>query len=180
MPSAKRFEKGLSYKEFLYRMNGRDSLYTHHYKRAAITKTDKAFWDHFDCINILVLTESWCGDSIAVLPVVQKWSENRSTVDLRILRRDENLDIMDQYLTRGGRAIPKFIFMDKAFREIANWGPRPQPAQNIFELHRPKLLTGEIDKATVHQKIRRFYAKDRGCTIIAELKELLEKKRTAQ
>jgi hypothetical protein len=174
MLNDKRLKKAETYDEFLPPSHDHYVLYQHHYQRAVVSEDDKAFLDRFDGLNIAVLTEVWCGDSIAIIPVVKKWIEDKAHVHMRILQRDANLDIMDQYLTRGGRAIPKIIFFDSDFRELGNWGPRPEEAQGIYELHRPKIETGEIDKASVHQKIRRFYAKDRGRSIIAEQKQLLE------
>ncbi|NIA30961.1 MAG: hypothetical protein GWP06_13740, partial [Actinobacteria bacterium] len=125
-------------------------------------------------LNILVLTEIKCPDSVTVLPVVQKWSENFDGIKIRILERDENLDIMDQYLTNGGRAIPKLIFLDQAFNEIGHWGPRPADIQAFYEKHRQQIKAGEMDKTEVHKKMRQMYAKERGRSIIKEISILLE------
>ena len=47
-------------------------------------------------------------------------------VESRYLLRDENLDLMDRYLTDGGRSIPKLIVLHAdTLTEAATWGPRP-------------------------------------------------------
>jgi len=61
------------------------------------------------------------------------------------------------------------IGLDEEYEELFHWGPRPQPAQRIIEDAREDLAAGRIDKAEIHKRIRAFYAKDRGRTIVREL-----------
>ncbi len=118
--------------------------------------------------KILVITEPWCGDSLAIFPVVAKlFSEAGCKV--RVIRRDEHPDLIDQYLTHGGRAIPIVIVLDEEFNERFHWGPRPEQAQSIVTDHKAAMAAGEIDKAEVHKMIRGFYARDHGKTIVSEV-----------
>ena len=118
--------------------------------------------------RVLVITEPWCGDSLAILPSVLRLF-NAAGSEVRIVRRDEHPDLVDRYLTNGGRAIPMVIVLDEAFSERFHWGPRPRPAQSIFEGQRAALAAGRIDKTTVHKQIRAFYARDKGQAVISEL-----------
>ncbi len=59
----------------------------------------------------VILVESWCGDAAQCLPVIAKIAEINSNIDLKIILRDENLSIMDQFLTNGSRSIPKLILL---------------------------------------------------------------------
>ena len=61
----------------------------------------------------LVLTEGWCGDAAQNLPILNKIASDTANIDLKIVLRDENLDLMDLFLTNGGRSIPKLIALDK-------------------------------------------------------------------
>jgi hypothetical protein len=61
----------------------------------------------------LVLTEGWCGDAAQSLPILNKIASYTANIDLKIVLRDENLDLMDLFLTNGGRSIPKLIVLDK-------------------------------------------------------------------
>jgi hypothetical protein len=78
----------------------------------------------------LILTEWWCGDSSQNLPLFPKLAALNPKIQLRILLRDENPDIMDMFLTNGSRSIPILVCIDASTWEvIGKWGPRPQAAQ---------------------------------------------------
>jgi hypothetical protein len=81
----------------------------------------------------MVLTEPWCGDSAFLLPVIAEAAALSDDVTLRILLRDDNLDVMDQYLTGGSRSIPKLVGFSQEGQELFTWGPRPAPAAERFE-----------------------------------------------
>ncbi len=81
----------------------------------------------------MVLTEPWCGDSAFLLPVIAEAAALSDQVSLRILSRDENLDVMDQYLTDGSRSIPKLVAFSSDGSELFTWGPRPDAAARRFE-----------------------------------------------
>ncbi len=118
--------------------------------------------------NVLVITEPWCGDSLAIFPVIAELCR-RAGIDLRVVRRDEHLDLIDRYLTSGGRAIPIAVVLDESFEEVFHWGPRPGPAQAVFNEHREEIAAGQIEKSEVHKKIRAFYARDKGQAVVEEL-----------
>src|SRR5699024_8979868 len=81
----------------------------------------------------LVLTEGWCGDAAQNVPVLHKMAQQNSNIQLRLILRDENLEIMDQFLTDGGRSIPKLIALHPETLTVHyTWGPRPQPAQKMM------------------------------------------------
>jgi len=117
---------------------------------------------------ILVVTEPWCGDSLAIFPVVAKLF-SAAGCEIRVIRRDEHTDLIDQYLTNGGQAIPIVIVLDEELNERFHWGPRPAQAQAMVTKHKAAIAAGETDKAEVHKMIRGFYARDHGRAIVAEL-----------
>jgi hypothetical protein len=80
----------------------------------------------------MVITEPWCGDSAFLLPVIAEAAALSDDVTLRLLLRDENLDVMDQYLTDGSRSIPKLVAFDPEGAERFVWGPRPESARARF------------------------------------------------
>jgi len=81
----------------------------------------------------MVITEPWCGDSAFLLPIIAEAASRSENVTLRILLRDDNLDIMDQYLTDGSRSIPKLVAFTEDGDELFTWGPRPQEAAQRYE-----------------------------------------------
>jgi len=117
----------------------------------------------------VVLTESWCGDSAQNLPVLAKISELSENVELRILLRDSNLDIMDKYLTSGTRSIPKLVAFDEEGNEIFQWGARPAAAQQLIN----ELKAKGLQKNEWLIELHKWYANNRGKEIEKELLELL-------
>lgn len=117
----------------------------------------------------LVLTEHWCGDSAQILPYISKIAECNQLIDLRILERDKNLDIMDLYLTNGTRSIPKLIAFDVEGNELFTWGPRPKEAQELI-LNAKK--EGKSKEEFIEQ-LHLWYAKDGGQSIEKEFYEII-------
>ena len=120
----------------------------------------------------LVLTEGWCGDAAQNLPVIHKMAEVNSNINLQLVLRDENLELMDLFLTNGGRSIPKLIALDKDLNILFTWGPRPQTATNMVLDY--KANHGSLD-AQFKQDLQVWYNKDKGESIQNDFKELINK-----
>ncbi len=119
----------------------------------------------------LVLSESWCGDASPSLPLMNKISEINPNIEFRIVLRDENLALMDSFLTKGARSIPKLIVLNKENEEvIGEWGPRPSTATQMAEAYKQEhgVLTAEFK-----QDLQVWYNKDKGQNILSDLLELL-------
>ena len=163
------FEKALSYDDYVGLLEDNLPLHRLHYNKFKISPREEQIIKDIKPLRILVLTEPWCGDSLAIFPVVRRIAEINGNWPLKILRRDENLDLMDQFLTRHARAVPIFLFLREDGSLIFRFGPRPRAAQAIFETYREEFKAGKIEKAEVIKKIRNFYAKNRGNAILNEL-----------
>ncbi|MFT5512914.1 MAG: hypothetical protein ACI8SE_001313 [Bacteroidia bacterium] len=100
----------------------------------------------------IVISEAWCGDAAQNLPILNKLAEQSENIQLEIVLRDENLDIIDAFLTNGGRSIPKLIAVDDNNDVLFSWGPRPQKAQDLFTEHRnnPGNQSDEAFKLALH------------------------------
>ncbi len=119
----------------------------------------------------MVITETWCGDSAHSLPIIAKISDLNDRLSLRIVFRDENLDIMDCYLTNGSRSIPKLVVFDEYGDELFQWGPRPESAKNLVM----RLKNEGVDKSEINKQLHLWYAKNRGEEIDKELSQLIKK-----
>lgn len=120
--------------------------------------------------NWLIIVESWCGDVPHNLPLIQKMAEYQPLIQLRLILRDENLEIMDQYLTNGGRSIPKLIAMDQHFEnELFTWGPRPIALQEYIDKQKAQGLSME----EVIENTQKWYNKDKGAAIRSEFLDLI-------
>jgi hypothetical protein len=165
----------MSYDEYLKNLGDYLSLHSLHYKKFSI---DSAYYSAIKKIHplkILVITEPWCSDSLALLPIIVKMAEINKNWELRVLLRDKNDEVMKKFLTDGLRAIPVFIFIDEEFNIIFKWGPRPKATAAIFDQYRSQIKSGEIEKKDVIKKIRMYYAKDRGRSSFLELMRELDK-----
>ena len=118
-----------------------------------------------------VLTEAWCGDAAQNIPVLAAIAKLNPLVDLQLLLRDENADLMDLYLTNGGKSIPKLIAVDGAFNEIFNWGPRPAGAQHMMEEYKKNPVKSFKEFA---EDIHKWYAADKTSSVQKELLDILE------
>jgi len=106
----------------------------------------------------LVLTEPWCGDSAQCLPHIAALAALNPGVTLSILPRDDNLDVMDLFLTDGKRSIPVLIALDDRGGVIFRWGPRPAAAQEVFAAAKAEGL----EKPAILEKLHLFYGRNRG------------------
>jgi len=118
-----------------------------------------------------LLTEDWCGDSNQMLPCLAKMTRVNPDIQLKIILRDNNPEIMEQYLTDGKRSIPKLISVDSRGRELFTWGPRPQPAQKLFE----GSLALDPSKDKAKARLHAWYGKDSCRTLETEMAEKLKK-----
>jgi thiol-disulfide isomerase/thioredoxin len=124
---------------------------------------EKIYW--------VVLTEHWCGDAAQILPVLAKIAEkSEGKIELKLLYRDENLELMDEFLTNGGRAIPKLIQLNDKL-EIKNyWGPRPKTAQELV-IH---LKSNPETASTYSEQLHKWYAQNKQLEIQNEVATLLQ------
>lgn len=135
------FEKGLTPDEYMSRMTHHQESFQHVLSQfrlpaeeaSLVNKLREANW------RVIILTEDWCGDAMMNVPILLLFAK-AADVDVRLLYRDENLELMDQYLTNGtSRAIPIFIFMDEEGHEQAVWGPRAPTVQEMVSRYRSSL-----------------------------------------
>ena len=123
--------------------------------------------------TFLVLSEGWCGDAAQSVPVMNWMAEATPRVTLSVVLRDEHPELMDQFLTDGGRSIPKLLIVDPVTEEVlADWGPRPLVAQAISKRYRRRPEPKE-DYQTHHTELHRWYARDKTVSTQGELGSLL-------
>jgi len=119
----------------------------------------------------LIITEGWCGDAAQNIPVIEKIASESEKIETRYVLRDENLELMDRYLTNGARAIPKLIALDaETFEELGTWGARPAEAQELFVRLKESGIAGTL----VMENLQRWYIADKSRSIQKEFEELLD------
>ncbi len=132
-----------------------------------LTKTQKIQKD----FTWLVLTESWCGDAAQTLPVINKFAEANEKIDLKVVLRDENEDLMNQFLTNGSKSIPKLIVVENETKKVVgSWGPRSEKAAKMVQDYKEKY--GKIDDQ-FKMDLQNWYNADKGEHIEKELLDLI-------
>ena len=116
--------------------------------------------------KLLVIAEDWCGDASNTVPILAKLAQSVPGLELRVIQRDANPELMQQYLTNGSRSIPIVIALDESYQEIGHWGPRPTELQAWVMANR-----AAMSKAELYPQVRKWYARDRGETTVREVLE---------
>jgi len=121
----------------------------------------------------LIITESWCGDAAHVIPALNKMAELNSNIEIKIVLRDDNLKLMDFFLTNGGRAIAKVIMVDTETGDVLNtYGPRPTEATELVNEYKHK--NGKITP-DFKEDLQHWYNKDKGQNVIHDVIGILSK-----
>ncbi len=123
-------------------------------------------------VTWLVISESWCGDAAHIMPIINKVAELNDAIDYKIVLRDENEALMDQFLTNGGKSIPKLIMLDSETNAVlGTFGPRPTVATKMVQDYKAEhgMLTPEFK-----EDLQRWYNKDKGQSLIEDLVNLLK------
>jgi len=129
----------------------------------AVAKVPEQIW--------LVITEPWCGDAAQSLPIIALLSEQNTSINLRFVLRDEHPELMNQFLTNGGKSIPILISIHPETHIVNwHWGPRPKESQELFL----SLKSQQIKKEDISLKLQDWYNHNKGTSTIAEILHLLQ------
>ena len=143
--TAERFNQGLTYDAYKNQMTRNRERLEENEKKFSPTPADlAAFKNLSQPLNVVAIAEDWCGDVIANLPILGRLAQETGKLNVRVFLRDQNLDLIDQYLKQGKyRSIPVFVFFDQSFNEIGHFTERPdsvtelraQKREEIFAQH---------------------------------------------
>ena len=116
----------------------------------------------------LVISEPWCGDAAQTLPFLNKITQISENIDLKIVLRDENPELMDEFLTNGSQSIPIVIMVDEGMNVLQSWGPRSKSATKLVTDY--KTEHGKIDDA-LKEALQLWYNNDKGVSIVNDILE---------
>ena len=119
----------------------------------------------------IIITEPWCGDASHTVPFIYKLSTLNPLVDASYQLRDAEPFLIEQYLTNGGKSIPKLIIRDEAGKDLIVWGPRHAACQLIYA----ELTAAKADFGTVKTVLQKWYNADKGKSFQQELLEAIRK-----
>src|SRR5699024_7190307 len=138
------YEKGMTPDHYIEAMESHKNDLLHIYDQFQLPE-DEEFFNTVQEQNlrVIALTEDWCGDAMLNIPILLRMTDQTAT-PVKMLPRDQNLELMDQYLTNGkSRSIPIFIFIDEAGNEVAKWGPRAEKVQAFVDDAKEKLPSSD-------------------------------------
>ena len=119
-----RFAQGMTFAAYLAQMRTNKERFEKRMADSEITPADREAIRGRK-LKILVITEDWCGDALVGFPALARLVAGAPDVEMRVFLRDENPDVMDQYLKRGlYRTIPVFVFFDEQMNELARFMER--------------------------------------------------------
>lgn len=163
-----RFQAATTFDEYVDRMKVNKEPMQKFADEVQISPEDIKWWRNQGKLNVYVLTYDGCGDALYNIPVMAKIAKQCPNVDLRVVQRDENLDVMDQYKNQGlYRSVPTFIVMDESMAEIGNLKERAESMSQVIEAEMLKVRRGlrEQNKEAWRQEMARELR-----TVVAERK----------
>jgi hypothetical protein len=121
-------------------------------------------------VHVVAIAEDWCGDVVRHVPVLQRLAEAAPNLDVRFLSREQYPGVFARFLTHGGEAIPKFIFLSDAWVECGNWGPMPEACKELIARGK---ACGDLTAA--RKKVSALYEADANRrVVITELLRLID------
>ena len=118
----------------------------------------------------LILAEGWCGDAAQTIPIFHLIEKQFPQIKIKLLLRDENVELMDLFLTNGSRSIPKVLMLDaSSLNLLAQWGPRPSEATALIN----NLKAEKLEMMKIKEKLHAWYAKNRGVAVQSEIIDIL-------
>jgi len=122
----------------------------------------------------IIISEPWCGDAAHNVPFLIKMAEINPKITYDIQLRDTEPFLIEDYLTNGGKAIPKLIARDEYGNDLFVWGPRPANAQELFLSLKEKNADFEQQKIALQE----WYNENKGSDVQKELISLVVKHST--
>ena len=121
-------------------------------------------------VCLLVMGADWCGDVVANLPAVAKLADlNPAHIQVRVLDRDRNEDLLAYCMTDGTKSIPKIIVCSRDMSSYSLWGPRPTECQRIMTDNK-----GKMPKEEIYPMLREWYMNDKHRTLLKEIWEAIK------
>lgn len=117
----------------------------------------------------IVITEPWCGDAAHSVAQIYTIVKDNPAIDLEIQLRDSEPFLIDEYLTNGGKSIPKVIVRNQVGHDKGVWGPRPEKLQVIFD----DMKVQEKPFEEIKEVLQKWYNEDKGEELQKEIKAIL-------
>ena len=141
------------------------------YDRITLSEADEAILRGIDrAVYVVAIAEDWCPDVVRHVPILMKMADASDYIEVRFITREASLDTFARFLTVGGEAIPKFIFLSDKFVECGSWGPMQEDCRALIARGK---ACGDMKTARV-KVFERYKADPERKQVLAELRNLFE------
>lgn len=122
-------------------------------------------------VHVIAIAEDWCGDVVRHAPLLAAMeSASGGKLTVRFISRADHPEVFARFLTNGGEAIPKFVFLSADWVECGNWGPMPADCRKLIARGKASSSVGAARK-----RVAALYDADPlGEQVFRELLELAE------
>lgn len=180
---AHKFRTGISPQQFMEGMQKNKEAFQRGYDSFEwLDAEDREFFESLnyrDDLRIMILAADWCGDVVRSVPVIFRTLEVTG-LETEVLILEEHQDVMDHFLTMGGRSVPVVIVADSGGVVLGHWGPRPAHVQELmvaFKQANPDREAADYQEkiAVVRQQMAAKYEEGDGvnASVVKELRQLL-------
>lgn len=138
-----RFAQGLTYDEYKAQMTRNKEKFEENERTVQLPAAELEAIKKGPKLNVLVLTEDWCGDALANVPIIGRLAKETGRFDVRVFLRDQNDDLMSQYMNGEFKSIPVVAFFDDAFREVGRWIERPAAVTERRKKRRAEIFAAD-------------------------------------
>ncbi len=187
--TSERFDQGISWKQWLEQIDRNQDKFVDNYEGSTPDPAEVAAIKALMAkpngpAKVLALGEAWCPDVFRGLPPLAKLCE-ATGLELKILFRDQNLDIMDEFLYKGEfQSIPTIVFYTADFEYLGHWIEKAKKARDeapIMQAITAKMRTPEITPEQRQEYMAEYAAFQSGPVWagwrdaeVTEIRELLE------
>lgn len=109
------------------------------YRQVSLSSEDQEFFSSLN-LKVLCISEEWCKDCKREVPFIAYISD-RAHWEMRIFKRDENPDLMNEHTALGTRRIPVFVFFTTDFDEVGRFIEKPPEGKTTLQVLKEILTT---------------------------------------
>jgi len=122
------YNNGMSWAQFLDTAGESRERLESFYDAFDFDEDTLTFFNGRTPLQVLAIAEAWCPDVIQNLAVAARICAEVPGMELSVVRREGNGELMGEYATEGKQRIPVIAFYDMTFRELARWAGRCRAA----------------------------------------------------
>jgi hypothetical protein len=155
-----RLAQGISYKEWAETIDRNQEKFEDNYKGTNPDPSEiakiKAASEKLGGVTCMAIGEAWCPDVVRGMPAAAKMCE-AAGMPLKIFFRDQNLDIMNEFLYKGEfQSIPTLVFYDNDLNVLGVFHERAQKARDEIPVHMSPISAKMRDESLSEDERKKY------------------------